>query len=238
MKKYSQRDTRWANKKLGHSSTSTIGAYGCFLTALSMIAEQEPNEVNEILKDGGGFIRDLIVSSNSAIALGIPYNGISKTKPSYNCIAEVDMSPAPGKQQHFVVWMKDKIVDPWTGRIEVVNKYPIINYRLFEFEDAKETCFGYEEKHIKNFEKIFKKASELTDIDAGKRPNNRETDEICSGLDDLEDCSSVEVNELEDRIQELETDTIEQFNDITILNERVSKKAQKLIEIKEIIERD
>lgn len=42
----SQRDSRWAKLALGNSSVSTIGAYGCLITSMAMLAGLTPDVLN------------------------------------------------------------------------------------------------------------------------------------------------------------------------------------------------
>ena len=143
---YSQRDPRWKDIKLGFGKT-TIGSHGCFLDNLAMIVKIPPDKVNEILKNDGGFSGDLIVSDKAAKILGLQLlkgnsnipgkmtdiNYMPDWSPS---IKEVDMSPAPGKQQHFVLRVikdgKRSIIDPWDGKEKTINHYPFVSYRLFK----------------------------------------------------------------------------------------------------------
>jgi hypothetical protein len=136
---YSQRDPRWKDTKLGFGQT-TIGSHGCFLTALSMVVKQPPNVVNAILRRASAFNQDLIISDKAAQALGLQYDGRDyniDNMPAYSpSIKEVDMSPAPGKQQHFVLRVirgeEKYIIDPWTGEQRRINYYPFVSYRLFK----------------------------------------------------------------------------------------------------------
>jgi hypothetical protein len=143
MRYYSQRDPRWAKVLLGKSKTTTIGGYGCKLVSLSMIVGMTPPEVNEILKKAGAFFGasgDLMDDTIAAKALKLEYFGVERNidkPPSWNpTVKEVDMSPAPGKQQHFVVRTvidgKKCIVDPWTGTVRPIGAYPFVSYRLFK----------------------------------------------------------------------------------------------------------
>lgn len=143
---YSQRDPKWANDKLGFGST-TIGSHGCFVTCLAMMAGIPPNETNQILKREKAFYKDLIISEKAAKALNLNYygrnyniSGMPNWSPS---IKEVDFSPSPGKQQHFVLRIIEKdhelaskygalIVDPWTGKHQRINYYPFVSYREFQ----------------------------------------------------------------------------------------------------------
>ncbi|MBD3299729.1 MAG: hypothetical protein GF347_00040 [Candidatus Moranbacteria bacterium] len=130
-----QRDPRWKNLRLGFGRT-TIGTHGCFITSLGMMVHKRPDEVNEILKNNGGFYKDLVKSPQAAKALGLDYNGRDydiNHMPTYSpSIKEVWM----GRSQHFVLRIiengKRYIIDPWTGRKEYINKYPFRSYRLFK----------------------------------------------------------------------------------------------------------
>jgi hypothetical protein len=102
-----------------------------------------PPEVNNILravKAFGGPDRSLIISERAAIALGLRYDGIeynvSKEPDWFPNIKEVDMSPALGKQQHFVVRVQENgkkfILDPWDGQKKTIGFYPFVSYRKFK----------------------------------------------------------------------------------------------------------
>ena len=138
---YSQRDLRWAWKKLGNSNL-TIYNWGCFLCCLAMIVGKRPDEVNEILKSAGAFNGANIISDKAAKALGLAYfgkdsniNSMPQWSPS---IKEVDYNKLlGGVQQHFVLRIiKDDgsraIIDPLGGVERTINYYPaFVSYRLF-----------------------------------------------------------------------------------------------------------
>src|SRR3972149_5340700 len=52
---YSQRDPRWADVNLGSSTTTTISSHGCTITSLGMVANINPLEVNNRLKNVNGY---------------------------------------------------------------------------------------------------------------------------------------------------------------------------------------
>ena len=156
MKIYSQRDPKWANEKLGFGST-TISAYGCKLTSFAMLDGRTPSELNALFKKEGCFSGDLLDDKKCAQALGWTFIIRTTDSPSTTpCIAEVDMSPAPGKQQHFVVWQDGGIIiDPWTGQTRSYEMYPVVSFRNFvipkkeelmkkEFVEAIEKLVGEE----------------------------------------------------------------------------------------------
>lgn len=135
MKQYSQRDPKWAHEKLGFGST-TIGSHGCKLTSFSMLDGRTPSELNTIFKEKGCFSSDLLDDKKCAQALGWTFMLKTTDSPSTTpCIAEVDMSPAPNKQQHFVVWQGDTILDPWTGTERPSTTYPVASFRNFVIKE-------------------------------------------------------------------------------------------------------
>jgi hypothetical protein len=134
----SQQDPRWKNINLGLSSDSTIGAYGCAMTSVCMWLSgfgypETPDTLNARLKQRGGFVQDAIIwSTVSAIYPKIRYKNLvlcRDTDAPLNVISgaiaagqpvilEVDSSPKPGLQTHWVVAYAQKgndflILDPW-----------------------------------------------------------------------------------------------------------------------------
>jgi len=126
-----QNDNRWKDQKLGACS-DTIGTSGCFITSLAMMSDKLPNEVNDILKNKGGYSNGCLVNpAKAAELLGLEYYGISQTKPPYDCICETTYY-APKVPQHFFVLLKDgTILNP----LNVDVKYPIKSYRLFKAKE-------------------------------------------------------------------------------------------------------
>jgi len=141
----SQRDNRWGSILLGYNTQSVynIYNYGCLITSFGNYIGKQPDEVNQILKDNGGFTAgggDFYWSKS--VALGItqtyisPYyndavttQGITKIKEFISqgipLVCEVDFNPADTvKQQHFVLLAgiddvgNILVVDPWEGQWE------------------------------------------------------------------------------------------------------------------------
>lgn len=139
MKAYSQRDPRWGNQRINNTS-SKMSDFGCFVTSLSMLASRNPIETLSLLENGRCFNGDLIISWKAANSLQLQFdfsesNPLGKTydKPDYDCIVEVDFSPASGKQQHFCVSLASGgIIDPWDGNIKPDNSYKVVSYRMFK----------------------------------------------------------------------------------------------------------
>ena len=148
MKIYSQRDPQWGNEKLGFSE-SKIKDFGCKLTSFAMLDGRNPSELNTVFKEKGCFSGDLLIDEKCAEALNWTLLPRTTDKPStLPCIAEVDMSPAPGKQQHFVVWQEGGIIDPWTGQARSHEMYPTVSFRNFVIKELMNKDF------VKAIEKI------------------------------------------------------------------------------------
>lgn len=134
----SQQDPRWKSARLGFSSTSTIGEFGCALTSVAIHLSgfgcpETPQTLNEKLKRRGGFIQDAIVWAavsniypkarfkniitcrDTDAPIGAIGNSIAAGQP---VIIEVDSSPRAGLQTHWVVAYQKVgkdflILDPW-----------------------------------------------------------------------------------------------------------------------------
>lgn len=130
---YGQRDPKWGNDQMGKSGLK-LKDYGCLCTSISMLDGRTPKEVNALFSKAGAYNSNGILNHEIASkTLGLEYTGFSNTPDYFPIIAEVDMSPSPGKQQHFVVQINDKeIVDPWTGTVRPIKTYPIISYRKYK----------------------------------------------------------------------------------------------------------
>lgn len=135
---FGQRDPLWADKKLGTSTTVTIGQMGCLLTCHAILLSYyghdfHPDDLNEFYKTRGVFDQATLINFYRAgecfpdfkaeeyvnsYDVPAPLDKIDKYlaegKP---VIALVDFSPAAGVQTHFVViYGKDNdylIFDPW-----------------------------------------------------------------------------------------------------------------------------
>lgn len=130
---YSQRDIKWGKDKMGNSGLE-LEDYGCLCTSISMLDGRTPKEVNKIFSKGGAYNSNGILNHTIASKLlGLEYTGFSNTPSFFPIIAEVDMSPSPGKQQHFVVQESpESIIDPWTGLRRSTKAYPILSYRKYK----------------------------------------------------------------------------------------------------------
>jgi hypothetical protein len=140
-----QRDPKWKLKRLG-TSTTTIGSYGCILTAHAMMLtyyghEFTPDTLNEIYKTKGVFDQGNMINFYAAGNVFDDVNAIEY----YNCydvacdltkidarlaksqpviaLVDFDLNPATSIQTHFVLIVGKTedghylINDPWTGEI-------------------------------------------------------------------------------------------------------------------------
>lgn len=141
----SQRDSRWGSQILGYNTNPiySIYNYGCLITSLGNYVGKDPAEVNQLLKDNGGYLAgsgNFIWSKSTVLGITQTYispyydaevtsQGITKIKEYIGqgipLICEVDFNPADTvKQQHFVLLsgVDDAgnvlVVDPWEGQWE------------------------------------------------------------------------------------------------------------------------
>lgn len=143
MKTLSQRDPRWASKKLGYGS-GTIGDYGCTLTSLAMMAGLSPDALNEMLKGSSfadsafaGATKNLIwwtrleKYTNGLIKFhwrgyGYDEKRILNAVAKYGaCLIEVDFDgTGHNENKHWIVSIGNrKANDPWSGNEVPTNKY-------------------------------------------------------------------------------------------------------------------
>lgn len=148
VKPLSQRDPRWASKKLGDSKL-TIGNYGCLLTSLTMLLNymgyaETPETVNNTLKRIGGFSGALIIWSKVAQAypkLKFVYRdyNYNNAKVAWFVYAKalpvlVEVNGARiGAAKHWVLFKGgQKANDPWTGKEIPTNYYPLTGDGLYD----------------------------------------------------------------------------------------------------------
>lgn len=134
MQYYSQNDLRWKFKKLGFCNT-TIGANGCCITNLAMMSGKRPDEVNDILKAGGGFVNGCDVWWQKACnLLGLQWYGVNAKPAFYPTIMKVLTTKG---EQHFVIALgNNEIIDPWDGK-QKLNSYRIVDYRNVKVPEAQ-----------------------------------------------------------------------------------------------------
>lgn len=143
VKPYSQRDWRWAFVKFGFGG-GRFKDYGCTVTALTSLLgvagyNLTPPQVAEKLREKKAFSGDLLIWSRVQLAFpkvkfiwrGYKYENakvkenIEKGNPT---LVEVLLTG----HRHWVLFLgNQKMMDPWTGKIESTSKYPLIGYSLF-----------------------------------------------------------------------------------------------------------
>lgn len=131
------------NKVKGRQNT--IDGWGCKLCSFATIAGIDPVELDRIFCEKGGVYfgadGNMIDDAGAARALGWQFLGretdINKAPDWEPTIKEVDFSIKDGKQQHFVVRMKESILDPYEGVERSKDFYEkksgkFCSYRLFK----------------------------------------------------------------------------------------------------------
>ena len=148
----SQQDPRWKNLPLGNSSL-TIGSYGCALTSVAMYLSgfnypEDSASLNTKLKSKGGFVDAAIVwGSVTSIYPAVKYKNLILSRDTdapidlistsvlagQPVLLEVDSSPNPGLQTHWVlaynkVGQDFLILDPWpyptdTAEVSLMARY-------------------------------------------------------------------------------------------------------------------
>lgn len=139
-----QRDPRWKDKKLGTSTVSTLGNYGCTLTSLCMALryfgkDTLPDKLNDDLVKIKGFSQGTLLAWGAVPQLypditldwandyiecpnvPAPLDKIDKLlDEKIPVIVKVDFSPDAGLQDHWVLIIGKEnnsylINDPWSG---------------------------------------------------------------------------------------------------------------------------
>jgi len=130
----SQNDPRWRLLKVGKSG-KTLGEIGCFITCLASILNRNPGDILAFLNKNNCFDAQGILDTERACKLlGFTSYEVVDHDPHQLCVVEVDYSPAPGLQSHFMVWLGDgskKVLNPWPYPAVIeVNEWPAINWRV------------------------------------------------------------------------------------------------------------
>ena len=138
---YSQRDIRWFWKKVNYNYFGRIGCTVTALTSLLFVAGYDltPPQVAEKLRAVKAFQGDLLIWSRVHLAFpklkfvwrGYKYEN-SKVKESIEKKTPVLVEVLLSGSRHWVLFLGDqKMMDPWTGKVESTSKYPLIGYSLF-----------------------------------------------------------------------------------------------------------
>lgn len=125
IKQFSQTDPQWKSLPLGFDKSSTIGAYGCLVTSLAMVASNygasdlTPLALNDKMKSVGGFqagtafliaraissvVPGMSVDYRSCAGSAAPLSEIdNRLAMNQPVVIEVDWSPSSGLQTHYMV---------------------------------------------------------------------------------------------------------------------------------------
>lgn len=127
---YSQKNKKWANRKMGDTHCR-MKRYGCFVTALAIVDGRTPDKVLDILNRSNCFTSEgELLSETAAKVLGLEYHGVEEEYPGRACIAETADYANVGVPQHFFVWIGNgNIIDPLDGKIKK-ECYNVVTYRL------------------------------------------------------------------------------------------------------------
>jgi len=165
MQTLSQRDSRWGEITIGHS-TSKLKDYGCTLTALAILAETTPDVVNAFLTSVDGFLVDRIIwkkINETKLGLTFPdmgrqyvYNDEAVRKAieeNQGCLVEVDYDGvvATPSDRHWVLYIGNhQLIDPWDGKIKPTSSYPLVKgYAIIEKNNEQDNLTDSEENILK-----------------------------------------------------------------------------------------
>jgi hypothetical protein len=165
MENLSQRDARWKDIKIGNS-TSSIGNYGCTITAIAMLAGTTPDVVNAFLTAVNGFLVDRIIWSKlneTKLGLHFPdmgrqyiYNDVAvreAIEKNGGCLVEVDYDGvvATPSDRHWVLYIGNhNLIDPWTGTIKPTSSYPLVKgYAIIQKNNEQDDLTSSEENILR-----------------------------------------------------------------------------------------
>jgi len=158
--RYGQRDSRWANVILGYNTNSVynLGGYGCLITSLGNYIGKTPQEINQILKDNGGFSANsgnFIWSKSTALGISQTYSspvytglvtsqGIAKMQSLLDenrpLLTHVDFDPSDSDDdQHWLLVYGYEgetffAFDPWSGTDITLGVYGGVKRAVIEFK--------------------------------------------------------------------------------------------------------
>lgn len=173
----SQRDSRWGDVILGNNSADAKDEYGhpynlywyaCLITSLANYVGKTPAEVNQLLKDNGGFASgsgNFIWTKSTILGLNQQYvsprcqsvalyaTEVAKLreylKQGYPALVEVDFNPSTDPEEmHFVLAMgytdsEILVVDPWEGQLETwadsAFQRNAIQFRVYDLKLQQDT---------------------------------------------------------------------------------------------------
>jgi hypothetical protein len=165
MTTYSQRDSRWANITIGHS-TSKISDFGCTIVCLANMANVTPDVVNAFLTAVDGFLVDRIIwkkINETKLGLTFPEGGrhygyndaeVYQAIQDYGSVlVEVDYDGvvATPSDRHWVLYIGNhQLIDPWTGTIKPTSSYPLVKgYAIIQKNNEQNNLSSSEENILR-----------------------------------------------------------------------------------------
>jgi uncharacterized protein YvpB len=231
---FGQRDSRWANKLLG-TSTSTIGGYGCLITSIAMLAkyygkDTDPDRMNTSLISVGGY-----ASGN----LYKWYEGVTKIYPDITCtkivytpdplstaqetelkneidagrpvVLYVDFNPATAApDMHFVLLIGYEgdtfyMNDPWYGDTANLTRYGDHHVTINQYVFHKGTVPTASSDTIPVLKTDFERlVTKATELD-NQNPKYAELKQIVQEINNQLDGTSKERDALKEFVQKLGT---------------------------------
>ena len=133
---YSQRNSQWSSIKMGNT-TSTLGKFGCLVTACGMAVNLDPAKTNELFTQNGVYSGDLVQWGKISAALPVKPVAVpvawSQAKAEalvmqgklLLCHVDFDGVITTPNDMHWVLLRGDRLDDPWTGLEYGWERYPI-----------------------------------------------------------------------------------------------------------------
>lgn len=191
IEKISQRDPRWANETLG--TQGTIGNYGCTITCISMLLGKTPSEINQSIKNVGGYAQGNLVDwsklplafSQIKSALRVRTYDNEQVKQAIEkyggCLVEVDGARI-GATKHWCLYIGGgQMYDPWFGTQKTTSYYPPTGLAVLEIDKIVST-----EPMItipaKERDDLIKRSSILTDLENAGYPNIQAVNVSITGI--------------------------------------------------------
>ena len=221
MRKQSQRDPKWKNKKLGFSS-STLGGFGCLVSSLANMFDIRPDEMNDWLKEHNGFSNSKGEIGGSGANLLVwsavpgyvtrkkPYdnNAVKEAISKYGgVIVQVDWDGNPSTiGDHYVVYIGNhRMIDPWDGKEKPTSAYSVVKgYAVYDIEKAKTYFHQQEGDYYKGIDLNNKESVKVcvdtwADVRDGKYVKKEQYEEVQNAILQLEK----EKSEMNGRLKEL-----------------------------------
>lgn len=248
MKAFSQNDPAWKSDKHGTSS-STIGATGCTITALTMQLvsigyNETPKTVDDKLTANGGYASGNLIIWQAINKIwprakfnwrGYSYTDDDNAKVADaiakygSCLVAVNGSPIGGaaKDGHWVLYIGNKkLIDPWDGKEKATSSYSATGYSIIELTASDVTEISIP---TKTFEELVSKSSKYDEF---KNSGYESATEIQADFAELER----RIESLEKTTKSLNELVTEKNSQIAEMQGQISSLTQQLLEADQRIE--